>query len=65
MTASGSKKIKSITITFGSSDGSNTITTDVGTYNNGSWSGDSGSVKFTIGGTSGNRRIKAIEVTYE
>ena len=56
--------ITEISLTFGSSDGSNTITTDVSTYNNGMWTGSSSSVKFTIGGTSGNRRIAGITVTY-
>lgn len=55
--------ISSITITFGSDDGSNTITTDCGTYSDGKWTGSANSVKFTIGGTSGNRRIKGISVT--
>ena len=49
---------------FGGSDGSNEITTNVSTYNNGTWSSNTyqSSVTFTIGGTSGNRRIAAIEV---
>ena len=53
-----------ITITFGSSDGSNAITTDVGSYENGTWSGEAESVTFTIGGTSGNRRIAGFSITY-
>ena len=56
--------ITSIALTFGSSDGNNTITTNVGSYSDGSWSGSATSVKFTIGGTSGNRRLKGISVTY-
>ena len=56
--------ITKIVLTFGSSDGSNAITTDVVTYNNGTWTGEAESVKFTIGGSSGNRRIKEIAVTY-
>ena len=59
---SGSDPITSIFITFGSSDGSNVISTDVGTYSNGSWTGSERSVTFTIGGNSGNRRIAGIEV---
>ena len=62
-TVSSDNDISNIEITFGSSDGSNTITTDNGTYSNGTWTGASKSVKFTIGGTSGNRRIATIEVT--
>ena len=53
-----------IAITFGSSDGSNAITTDVGTYQNGTWTGSSNSVTFTIGGTTGNRRIAGFSITY-
>ena len=64
-TVSSSKTISKIEITFGSSDGSNTITTDCGTYENGTWTGGSTSVKFSVGGSSGNRRIKAIAVTFE
>ena len=56
--------ITKIVITFGSDDGSNTITTNVGTYNNGTWTGESNSVKFTCGGNSGNRRLSAITVTF-
>ncbi len=57
--------ITKIVLTFGGSDGSNAITTDVATYSNGTWTGSAKSVKFTIGGTSGNRRIKKIAVTYQ
>lgn len=56
-------KITKVVLTFGSSDGSNEITTDVETYSNGTWEGSSKSVKFTIGGTTGNRRIASITVT--
>lgn len=63
--ASTSKKFVKIEITFGSSDGSNAITTDVETYSDGTWTGSANSVVFTIGGTSGNRRISSVAVTYE
>ena len=56
--------ISAITITFGSGDGSNAITADVGTYSSGSWAGSSSSVTFSVGGTSGHRRIAGISVTY-
>ena len=59
-----SVNMTSIAITFGSSDGSNEITTDVGTYSNGTWTGTATSVKFTIGGTSGNRRIAGFTINY-
>ena len=60
----GTYTITSITLTYGSSDGSNTITTNVNTFSSPTWSGSASSVTFTIGGTSGNRRIKGISVTY-
>ncbi|MBR4500106.1 MAG: InlB B-repeat-containing protein [Paludibacteraceae bacterium] len=55
--------ITAITFTFGSSDGSNTISADVGTYSSGSWTGESSLVTFTQSGTSNNRRIAGIAVT--
>ncbi len=57
-------KLTNITLTFSSGEGSNSITTDVGTYENGTWAGNSQSVTFTIGGTSGHRRIAKISVSY-
>lgn len=56
--------IKSITLTYGASDGTNAITTDNGTFDGNAWTGSEKSVTFTIGGTTGHRRIKAVEVTY-
>ena len=53
-----------IVLTYGSGDGSNAITTDCGEFNSDTWVGNAESVKFTIGGTSGNRRIQKITVTY-
>ena len=63
--SSSTKTISEIVLTFGTSDGSNTITTDVNTYTNGTWTGSATAVTFTIGGTSGNRRLSAIAVTYD
>ena len=56
--------INSITLTFGSGDGSNAITTNVGAFESPTWSGEAATVNFTISGTSGNRRIKALEIMY-
>ena len=53
-----------IVITFASGEGTNAITTDVGTYTNGTWSGEAQSVTFTIGGTSGHRRLASFSITY-
>lgn len=58
-------QITAATFTFGSSDGSNVITADCGSWDSPTWTGDAtDKVVFTIGGTSGNRRIKSIAVTY-
>lgn len=64
-TVSSTKTIVKIELVYGSSDGSNAITTDCGTFDSPTWTGSSNSVKFTIGGSSGNRRIAGIKVTYE
>lgn len=61
---SNTKTITEIVLTFGTSDGSNAISTDVGTYSNGTWTGSASTVVFTIGGTSGNRRLAGVAVTY-
>ena len=63
--SSSTKVFTQIVLTFGSSDGSNAITTDVATYTNGTWSGEAESVKFSIGGTSGNRRIAGLAITFK
>ena len=64
-TVSSTKKMSKIELTFGSGDGTNTITTDVVTYTDGTWEGSANSVTFTVGGTTGHRRIKGIKVTFE
>ena len=56
--------ISSITLTFGSGDGSNEITTEVGSFESPTWTGEANEVTFTVGGTSGHRRIRAIAVVY-
>ena len=63
MTVSADKNIKKIVITFGSGDGSNEITADVGTYADGVWEGESKEVVFSVGGTKGHRRIAKLTVT--
>lgn len=60
----GDYTITSITLTYGDGDGSNAITTNVNTFNSNKWTGSASSVTFTIGGSSGNRRIASISVTY-
>ena len=62
-TVSSGNTIYKIVITFGSSDGTNEITTDSGDYSDGTWTGSANEITFTIGGSSGNRRIASITVT--
>ena len=62
--ASEDYSIAKIELTFGSGDGNNSLTTDVGSYSAPVWRGNSKSVTFSVSGTSGHRRIKSIKVTY-
>lgn len=67
-TITANNNITQIVLTFDSSDpnnAANSITATPGTFNTPNWSGSSSSVTFTIGGSSGNRRISAIKVTYD
>ena len=63
MTVSSDSTITKIVITFGSSDGSNSITVDTGTFTTNTWTGEANEVTFTIAGTSGNRRFAKLAVT--
>ena len=62
--ASASKTIVEMTLTAGTGDGSSTITTDVGTYSDRTWTGSASRVTFTIAGNEGQRRIAKVTVTY-
>lgn len=62
---SSSSNIISITLTFSTGEDTNAITTNTGTFSSPTWTGNASSVTFTIGGTSGHRRISKIAVTYE
>ena len=64
MTIESTRTMVGISLTFGSGDGSNEITTDVEAYSEGIWTGSAQSVTFTVGGTSGHRRIQKVIVTY-
>jgi len=65
MTVSSAKDITKIVITFGGSDGTNTISVAPGALSEDTWTGSAKEVVFTIDGTSGQRRIKALEVTVD
>ena len=58
-----SATITKIVFTFASGGGTNAITADAGTFKTDTWTGSSSSVKFTIGGTKGHRRIQKMVVT--
>ena len=65
ITVSSSSTMTSIVFTFASGEGSNAISANSGTYNSSTktWTGSATSVTFTIGGTSGHRRIQKLAVT--
>ena len=63
VSSTNTNTISKIVITFGTSDGTNAITTDVGAFSTDTWSGEANSIVFTIDGSSGNRRIQSIAVT--
>jgi endonuclease I len=64
--SSSAGNITSIVFTFASGEDSNAINPNVGTYNSNTkkWTGEASSVIFTIGGTSGHRRVRSMSVTY-
>ena len=63
MTFNGNN-ISKIEFSFASGEGTNTISSDCGTFDTDTWTGLSNSVVLTIGGSSGHRRITTISVTY-
>lgn len=59
--------LSTIEITFGSSDGTNAISVSSGSLSGSIWafSDATNTVTFTVDGDSGNRRIKALTITYK
>ena len=57
------KNITKIVFTFASGEGTNAITAEPGTFETDTWTGNSSNVVFTIGGTSGHRRIQKMVLT--
>lgn len=55
--------ITKIVLTFGSSDTSNPISVNTGSFATDTWTGKATSVLFTFGGSSGNRRVATVAVT--
>lgn len=64
ITVSSAKKIKAIKFTFNKDDGNKITSTPTG-FTDPTWTGESESVVFKIGGAKGHRKVKTIEVTYE
>lgn len=63
-TVSAGKEIKGIVLEYGSGDGTNDITATPGTFSSPNWSGSAASVTFSVGGTTGHRRIAKISVSF-
>lgn len=57
--------ITGIVFTFASGDDGNEITSDSGSIQNGNWAGETNSVKFTVAGEKGHRRIQKLQITYK
>ena len=57
------ENMTAIELTFGSGDNSNTISATPGTLNGSKWTGNANSVVFSVGGSSGHRRIAGVKVT--
>ena len=61
--SSSGNNIEKVEITFSSGEGTNEITADSGDWESPVWTGSASSVTFTVGGTSGHRRVAKIVVT--
>lgn len=66
-TVSGTKKILKVEFEMASTDvvGSNTITANVGTLSGNTWVGETNNITFSVAGTSGQRNIVSIKITYD
>ncbi|MBO5075063.1 MAG: Ig-like domain-containing protein [Bacteroidales bacterium] len=62
-TISAGSNITGVKLYFGTGDGTNEITADKGSFDGAVWTGSAKSVVFTVGGSTGNRRIQKIEVS--
>lgn len=65
ITVSSVKKIKKIQFSFNKGEDKNEITSTPTGFTSPTWTGESESVVFKIGRTSGHRKVKTIEVTYD
>ncbi|MBQ9462980.1 MAG: Ig-like domain-containing protein [Bacteroidales bacterium] len=62
---SSSNTISQIVFVYGSGDGTNAITSDVGSFATDTWTGSASEIAFAVGGENGHRRIKSITVSYK
>lgn len=62
-TISAGSNITGIKVYFATGDGTNEITVDKGSFDGAVWTGSAKSIVFTVGGTTGHRRIQKIEVS--
>lgn len=56
-------EITKIVLTFGSGDSNNAITVSTGNLTGSTWTGSADEVVFSVGGSSGHRRIAQLDVT--
>ena len=63
-TISSDLNIVKVVFTFATGENANEITATPGTFATDTWEGDATSVTFTIGGTTGHRRIQKMVITY-
>lgn len=56
--------ITQVVLTYGKDDDTNAIKSEDGVFNGTTWTGTAKSIKLTVSGSSGHRKIKTIAVTY-
>ncbi len=56
--------ITQVVLTYGKDDGTNAIKSEDDVFNGTTWTGTAKSIKLTVSGSSGHRKIKTIAVTY-
>ena len=57
------ESITKIVLTFGSGDSNNAISVSTGALSGSTWTGDADQVVFSVGGSSGHRRIAQVDIT--
>lgn len=62
-TISAGSNITGIKVYFATGDGTNEITADKGSFDGAVWTGSAKSIVFTVGGSTGHRRIQKIDVS--